>query len=54
MKRREKTIVSGFTGGENAQTAKHEELKQSFQADPFVASTHAVASYQVDEEPSVV
>jgi hypothetical protein len=46
--------VRGFTDGENAQTAKHEELKQSFQADPFVASTHAVASYQVDEEPSVV
>lgn len=47
-------MVRGFTDGENAQTAKREELKQSFQADPFVASMHAVASYQVDEEPSAV
>lgn len=41
------------TDEENAQTAKHEELKRSSLAVPFVASMHS-ASHQADGEPAVV
>ena len=42
-----------LTDEENAQTAKHEVLKQSFQAALSEASMHVVASYQAAEELSV-
>ena len=49
----EECNVRGFTDEGNAQTAKHEELKPSFQAAPFAASRHVAASYQAAEELSV-